>query len=385
VVIVSCSGKFHAFALAEQLANKNYLAGLYTTYAYQKNIAFRKLVKRIDKEAINPALIQTNIPLAALIKKIPKEFLWNEWYDKWVAKKIAKRQDYKVFIGWSGMSLQSIQNAKANGKLTIVERGSSHILYQNNILKEEYAKFGKNFSIHPKVIEKELKEYEAADYISIPSTFVKKSFIAHGVAEKKLFLNIYGASNYFNVDGSSLKSKEKFIFLYLGALTIQKGLLYLFEAIQQLTIAKDKYEVWFIGTVSEELKTLVDKMKLTNWIFFGQVDHYKLKEYIVQADVAIQPSLQEGLSMVIPQMLSCGVPVIATTNSGGEDLIQNDYNGFIVPIRSSSAIKEKMEYLFYTPQVLQNMHQNAIASIQSGYTWNDYGQRYMEFLNTIQA
>jgi glycosyltransferase involved in cell wall biosynthesis len=385
VVIVSCSGKFHAFALAEQLANKNYLAGLYTTYAYQKNIAFRKLVKRIDKEAINPALIQTNIPLAALIKKIPKEFLWNEWYDKWVAKKIAKRQDYKVFIGWSGMSLHAMQKAKANGKLTIVERGSSHILYQNNILKEEYAKFGKAFSIHPKVIEKELKEYEAADYISIPSTFVKKSFMEHGVAEKKLFLNIYGASNYFNADSSFLKSKEKFIFLYLGALTIQKGLLYLFEAIQQLAIAKDKYEVWFIGTVSEELKDLVDKMKLANWIFFGQVDHYKLKEYIVQADVAIQPSLQEGLSMVIPQMLSCGVPVIATTNSGGEDLIQNDYNGFIVPIRSSNAIKEKMEYLFYTPQVLQDMHQNAIASIQSGYTWDDYGQRYMEFLNTIQA
>ena len=50
-----------------------------------------------------------------------------------------------------------------------------------SILHEEHRKFGLQFNVHPAVVEKELKEYEEADFISIPSNFVRTSFIEHGV------------------------------------------------------------------------------------------------------------------------------------------------------------------------------------------------------------
>ena len=160
MVTVSCSGKLHAFALAEQLEKNKLLDSFFTTYAYQKNTYLRKYVKRIDKEEISVNKIHTNIPLAFPIKLMnDKVYIWNNWYDKWVASKITKSNS-KVFIGWSGMSLHSIRTAKKRGIKTIVERGSAHILFQDKILKEEYKKFGINFSVHPVVIKKELKEYE---------------------------------------------------------------------------------------------------------------------------------------------------------------------------------------------------------------------------------
>jgi len=48
-----------------------------------------------------------------------------------------------------------------------LERGSSHIEYQQDILVEEYGKYGLKPELpHPRIVEKELSEYVMADYIS---------------------------------------------------------------------------------------------------------------------------------------------------------------------------------------------------------------------------
>jgi glycosyltransferase involved in cell wall biosynthesis len=381
-VIVSCIGKFHAFALAEQLQKHEILGGLYTSYAWQKNKIMRRFAGRLDKEVITSKQIHTNIPLAVLIKTIPKEYLWIELFDRWVSHRLTTNNNYDVFIGWSGMSLHSIQTAKRNGKTTVLERGSSHIEYQNSILKEEYAKNNQKFSIDSRVIEKELQEYDECDFISIPSNFVKKTFISKGVKDEKLIVNPYGAASIFQKSGQ-VEIKSKFTILYLGGLTRRKGLIYLFDALNNLGIASNQFEVWFIGNVGDEIKRDVEYSRKENWIFFGHKAQHELPSLISKCDIAVQPSIEEGLSMVIPQILGCGIPVIATTNTGGENIIRDGETGFIVPIRSPKAIAEKIQFLYENPKLLATMKKNAADSVLSGFTWDDYGQRYVHFLNQI--
>jgi glycosyltransferase involved in cell wall biosynthesis len=380
--LISCSGKFHAFALAEQLQKHGILAGLYTSYAWQKDRMMRRLAKRVDTENIDPQLIRTNIPLAVLIKTTRREFFCNDLYDRWVAQDIAQRKDYDVFIGWSGMSLRAVRVAKQAGKITILERGSSHILYQNEILKEEYSKFGIDFSIDGRVIEKELQEYEECDFISIPSNFVKNSFLEKGVAPEKLVMNPYGASRIFQPEKAAGKD-DKFRVLYLGGLTIRKGLKYFFEALSEIKILSNHLEIWFIGNIADELKLEIERQKQSNWGFWGHIPQHELPQKIAQCDVAVQPSLEEGLSMVIPQMLGCGVPVIASTNTGGADIIREGDTGFIVPVRSPEAIAEKIMFLYQNPDVLTKMKSQAAVSVKNGFTWDDYGERYVSFLKTL--
>ena len=93
--------------------------------------------------------------------------------------------------------------------VTILERGSTHILFQNMILKEEYKKFGKEFSIHPAVIKKELQEYKEADYISVPSFFVRDSFTAQGIQEEKLLVNPFGSNKYFSPANKDPQCRKK--------------------------------------------------------------------------------------------------------------------------------------------------------------------------------
>ena len=379
-VIVSCSGKFHAFALAEQLERHGSLEKLYTSYSSIKNPLAKNLVSRRDKENIPKSMIATFLPIAFGLKVINKPWFWNDLFDRWVAWKVQK-SDADVFIGWSGMSLHSIRVAKAKGMLTILERGSSHIKYQNELLMEEFAKFNKSFFINPKVIEKEVNEYRESDCISIPSYFVKHSFIEKGIETNKLIKNNYGTSNFFKT-ANPISSDSKFRILYLGTSNIRKGLIYFYDAISRLNIPQEDFEVWIIGKINPEMKQVIKDYKNKNWKFFGHINHYDLPKYISSCKVAVHPSIEEGLSMVIPQILSCGVPVIASTNSGGEDIITDGETGFIVPIRDSNAIKEKIDMLFKDRELLRNMKENCVTQ-SLDLSWDAYGNRYIDNIEKV--
>lgn len=98
MVIVSCSGKFHAFALAEQLQRFGALSGLYTSYAYQKNTLMRRFTSRVDKEDIPASKIHTNIPIAIKMKRNSEPYPSNDEFDKWVAKEFLEGMTIKYLL-----------------------------------------------------------------------------------------------------------------------------------------------------------------------------------------------------------------------------------------------------------------------------------------------
>jgi len=377
MVVVSCSGKFHAFNLAEQLACHGLLYRFYTRYAYQRNTSMHRFVSRVDKEVIPVECIRTMIPLAIADKlKLTNTFINNDLFDRWVARQLKTiPADYRVFIGWSGMALRSIRQAKKDGKITIVERGSAHILAQEEILVEEYSRYGKAFRIDSRTVDKELQEYDEADYISIPSDFVRQTFLQKGIQADKLLINPYGVSTYFTPRANEV-NPAPFVIVYLGSLTIRKGLLHLFRALQLLTIDESKYVVWFIGKVDEDVKEAIQRYKKNNWTFWGHINHYELATYLRQTSVAVQPSVEEGLSMIIPQMMACGVPVIATTNTGVDNVVVSGSNGYVVPIRDPDSIAQHLTFLYENPEILKRMQLQAIEQ-STAFSWSAYGERYV--------
>ena len=147
-----------------------------------------------------------------------------------------------------------------------------------------------------------------------------------------------------------------------------------------MELKEKDYEVWFIGGMDSNIKPFYDKYSKSNWKYLGFIEHYELVNYITQCDIAIQPSIEEGLSRVIPQILSCGVPVIATYNSGGEEVITDDKTGFLIPIRDSGIISRKIEHLYYDRNKLNSMKMDASKSANQDLSWDKYGKRYANFL-----
>ena len=377
-VIISCCGKFHAFHLAEQLDKLGCLHKLITPYYSQKDKWLLNV--REDKEKINTGRVVTNVALAILHKIFSKFSGLNYYYlqnfDDWAKKQI---DECDLFVGWSGYSLDSLQKAKSIGAVTVLERCSSHILFQKEILEEEYNKY--DIGVEPvdeQVAQKELDEYKEADFISIPSTFVWKTFIEKGIKKEKLIHVPYG------VDLSSFKKMPKednvFRIVFIGGLTLRKGVHYLLEAYSQLKLKNT--ELLLIGGLSSEFKPFLKRYE-GNYRYVGIIPHLELYKYLSQGSVFVLPSIEEGLAYVIPQAMAGGLPVICTTNTGGGDIVQDSIDGFVIPIRNVEKLKEKIVFFYKNQDACREMGESAQKRVSSGFTWDDYGEKIINVYKNL--
>jgi glycosyltransferase involved in cell wall biosynthesis len=255
------------------------------------------------------------------------------------------------------------------GALAVVERGSSHIRYQNEILLEEYERCGVRFSgIDPRRVDREESEYELCNRITVQSTFAERTFLERGVPQDKIIKLPLGVDlRRFH---SIPKADSVFRVLYAGHCSIRKGVRYLLEASAPITLSN--YELMINGTVEPEMEALMRK-HAANYRFIGFQSLERLHEVYSQASVLVLPTVEDGFAKVVTEAMACGVPVIATTNCGAPDVLEDGVEGFIVPIRDPEAIRQKTLYLYENPGVREAMGQAALARVKSLMSWEAYG------------
>jgi glycosyltransferase involved in cell wall biosynthesis len=219
-----------------------------------------------------------------------------------------------------------------------------------------------------------------ADYISIPSNYVKRTFIQNGISENKLIVNPYGVN--FKEFKSLPKKDNIFRVINVGAFSIRKGSKYILEAFYDLNLPNSEFV--HVGTVKDEVNGFVNKYKRNNIKYLGQQPQQELFKYYSQASVFVLMSLEEGLAMVQSQAMACGLPIICSENTGGEDLLTKDgEEGFVIKIRNVDALKEKLLYLYQNQDICKIMGNRAKKRMQQGFSWDDYGIRYANNLVDI--
>ena len=368
-ITISVGGRYHAFNLAQQLLKRNYLGRLITSYPKNEVIKYGIPKKKIASILLKEIMERGWRTLPAFIRRnYDPQYLIHEVYDHFASKAVISSD---IFVGWSSYSLHSIRKAKQQGAIAILERGSSHILYQNDLLKEEYRRTGVKVPLpHPKIIEKELREYDDTDYVSIPSLFVKRTFIENGVPEEKLIHIPYGVE--MTAFRQVLKEDDKFRVIFVGGMMLRKGVHYLLNAFSEMKLPNS--ELLLVGSLTDEIKPFFNKYEGTfNWI--GPKPQKELYKYYSQGSVFVMMSIEEGLAMVQAQAMACGLPVICTTNTGGEDLVREGRDGFVIPIRNVEALKDKLIYLYKNPEICQQMGESAKERVSNDFTWDDYGDR----------
>lgn len=370
-ISILVGGRFHAFDLAEQLQKHNHLHQLVTSYPRWKVLKSFNIEKGRIKTVVLKEYIERFIIITKLEKYFNKVFFYLNKYFEYIASKKIDYKNTNVIIGWSGFSYKTFKKAKSYNIIKILERGSTHIKFQQKILQEEGEKFGKKITVDSKVIEQELKEYDIADFISIPSKFVKQTFIDNGISADKLILVPYGVSldNFY-----PQKKKDRiFRFISVGSISIRKGSFYTLKAFHELNFPNA--ELLMVGSVHEEMVSIVTKFRLNEKIkFINHVSQKELVNYYNQSDVFIISSVEDGFAMVILQALACGIPVICTNNSGGSELIKNKKHGYVLKIRDVDALKEKM-LIYYEMGKKLDFTKKKIKENRTSISWDVYGER----------
>ena len=380
-VVVSVSGRFHAFHLARQLQRRGHLKQLITSFP--KFEVKKHGLQTGDVSGLVPYEIArriiTRVPQLAAIG-FPDNVGLADFFDRHVASKLTC--DVDVFVGWSGSSLRCIRRARQLGIPTVLVRGSTHILYQKEILEDEYRRWGvKLRPVDPRVFDRELIEYEEADYIYNQREFVRNTFTVHGVPKQKLFIVHPGVDpNIFQPED---KRDDVFRVIFCGALSLRKGLPYLLQAFCELDLPRS--ELWLIGSRTKESACLLKKYASPRIVLKGTVSEFELKSLYSQGSVMCCPSIEEGLAMVQAQGMSCGLPLICTDHAGGEVFVREGIDGFVIPIRDVGALKDRIQELYADQVRCRNMGLAARERISRYFTWDCYGAGITNALQRIAA
>lgn len=370
-ITISVLGRFWLFYLAKQLQDHNFLARLITSYPKFEAIKYGINPAHIDSLLIHEIHNRGWRKISRFTESLfNPQYMIFELFDRHASRHITNHCD--IFAGLSGCSLYSLRRARQLGAKTVLERGSSHMLYQRKILEEEYGRLGlRKEVVHPKVVERELTEYQEADFIAIPSQFVKETFLQQGISEDRLIHVPFGVdlTHFYPAP----KHDNLFRIIHCGNISLRKGVHYLLEAFAELNLPRA--ELWLIGSMTDEIKPFLRKWGSPAIRHQGPFPERELHRYYSQGSVFCLASVEEGLAMVQAQAMACGLPVICTTNTGGADLVRDGLDGFILPIRDVTAIKEKILYFYENPEACRVMGESARRRVQAGFSWSDYGNK----------
>lgn len=378
-VVLSTIGKFHTFDLARQLQRRSALAAIFTGYPSLK----------LANDQLPTSLIKTFPYIHAPYMLVgptfgPLKRFWEKqdrlWLDHYVK---ANLPPCDVFCGLSGSGLRTGELAKQRGATYVCDRGSSHIRYQDDILGAEYDRQGLRYSgIDRWILEREEAEYALADIITVPSQFAFDSFVECGVPSYKLRLIPYGVdlSRFHPV---AKPAKDRFDILFVGALSVRKGIPYLLAAFEQV---RHPYKhLTLIGGLSVELTSMISRLKDRPDIsILGTVPQEQLKDHMSRSHVMVLPSIEEGLALVQAQAMACGCPLVCSRNTGASDLFSDGVEGFIVAPRHSESIAERLQFLADDPQLQQSMSIAALERVKAIQGWDGYGRSMYEMFSSVR-
>jgi glycosyltransferase involved in cell wall biosynthesis len=379
-VTISCGTKFHSDHVAYQLDKHNMLDKVLTSHPakyYLNRVPLKK-----EKVKFLPPVFLLVYGLRKFLGASNSVTSWFDFrlplvYDRLAAGAVKKTD---VLLTWAWSGLRTIREVKRTGGITIVEECGSCNGYQNEILAEEYKNLGLHFN-NPTpqfIVQRQLLEARTADYLLCPSKHVANSFIMYGIPEEKCKVIPYGANTQLFTPKAS--EKKKFRVLFVGTVGVRKGLIYLFRALEKLQANHD-FECVIIGGLEEQFKQIFE----TYSHFFTHLPHVPHKDlvgYYQEASVFVFPSLDEGMALVQLEALACGVPVICTPNSGGDSVVEDGKDGFVVPVRNSDLIAERLRTLLENPALVKQMSENARAKATT-FSWDTYGDRLSAFIKSV--
>ena len=281
---------------------------------------------------------------ASLLVRLPparfdagaRAYLGNMLFDRAVAGSFEPRAAH---VGFAGHSLLTFRRAAATGARLVLVSPTAHVdrarrLYADACARDPIERpwLGRALAARTEA------EYALADTIQVASEYARLSFVEAGLPPERLERVHLSVAERFR-PAPERRPDDVFRLLYVGGLTVAKGVPILLDAFARLP--HESAELVLLGGWSSRgmRRHILSAAARDPRIRLATGDPLP---HLQRADAYVHPSFQEGFGYAPMEALACGVPVIVTEDTGMKEYIREGETGYVVPTGDVDALVERL-------------------------------------------
>lgn len=347
----------------------------------------REATRRVVPDCVSPVHVRRTAPVSDVIRvatgrlammpeteKIAWGYRHARFFDRAVARKLGRVDDAILAVAGAA-TRQTLRKARSLGldcwlDFPLPHHASAIATLQTEArLKPEYASTlqfvsgGNPAWLAPEVHH----QAELAQHLLLLSSYARRTFAEAGVDERKMHVVPLG------VDVELFQPAPRvddgvFRVLFVGQITQRKGVSYLVDAFRAAALPRS--ELVLAGAI----------VGSAPWARIEGVRHApprpraELPSLYATADVVVLPSLVEGFGLTALEAMACGRPVIVSEHTFGSDIVEDNIQGWTIPIRDPDAIVDRISLLARDPERRTAMGRAARTRAEE-FTWARYGAR----------
>jgi len=179
------------------------------------------------------------------------------------------------------------------------------------------------------------------------------------------------------------------ILLFIGRLQSLKGVDVAISTLQAMD--HENATLVIVGGASgqegsfyeSEIRNLANNLPAGKKVaFIPPQPHHILSTYYRAADIVIVPSRSESFGLVALEAAACGVPVVASSVGGLQNLIEDGKTGLLIEGWDPVEYAQVIDYLLSNPFKSTEIAMNAVDRAQT-YTWGQTARRLQEIYQSV--
>lgn len=143
------------------------------------------------------------------------------------------------------------------------------------------------------------------------------------------------------------------VFFMLSRLLKSKGVMEYLEAARIVKGKHPQAEFYLLGKYETDMQDAVPQEDVEKYIREGTVVRFEetddVRPYYEKCSVYVLPSYREGTPRTVLEAMAMGRPVITTDAPGCRQTTADGKTGYLVPVRDSAALAEKMSFFVDNP------------------------------------
>jgi len=217
---------------------------------------------------------------------------------------------------------------------------------------------------------------DSVDCFIAPSEFTRQKFIEGGLPEQKIVVK----PNFVHPDPGIGLGDGGYI-LYVGRLSIEKGLDTLIEAWKQLKI-KVPLKIVGIGPLSDFLIQETKKLDTIEWL--GRKSMNEVHELMGHAMAVVFPSKwYETFGRVAAEAFAKGTPVIASKIGAIAELVDHYHTGLCFQPGDAGDLAAQVQWLRENSDRLPQMRHMARTKFETKFTAEDNYKKLVEIYQMV--